>query len=249
MRSRGPLVVRSPGTLDTQPLTVVNEQDSRTEHTLCNTMHTDLPLVDVVIVNSRGSDHKWFRQAYSSAREQTYGHLGVLVVYNNDHALSIGAARNLAARVSNAKWLLFLDDDDYISIDLVAHLASTIEKLRNRPVATSESSLSELVMISSGMTLVDGQDRVLSEQKQYDNGVLGHMYMQIHHTGMYLRDWLLKYPADETLSRYVSTDMQRKAIAYGKELGRRTTWATSYHYGYHYRQHIGMVSGEKLVRV
>ncbi len=230
----------------------MNEQASRTEYTLCNATHTDLPLVDVVIVNSRGAEAKWFRQALSSAKEQTYAHLGVWVVYNNDHALSIGAARNLAARTSKAKWLLFLDDDDYMSIDLAAHLASTIEKLRNRPVPDEPNAvndLSQLVMVTSGMTMVDDRDQVLSERQQYDNGVHGLTYLQMHHTGMYLREWLVANPADETLTRYVSTDMQRKAILHGKKMDRRSTWATSYHYGYHYRQHFGMISGEKLVRL
>jgi glycosyltransferase involved in cell wall biosynthesis len=229
----------------------VSDQASRIEYIVANDTVPALPLVDIILVNSRGSTNPWFRQALSSAMDQTYGHCGVLVVNNNDHAISIGAALNLGVMKSQAKYVLRLDDDDYISIDLAAHLAGTFEKLRNRvplPQEKASQDTSKLVLVTSGVTLVDEAGRRLQDQVTYDNGITGITYMQMHHTGMYLREWLRDNPCDEQLTRHTGTYLQQRATALGDVMGCRTTWASSYHYGYHYRQHIGQVSGQKVVR-
>lgn len=249
----GAVVVAAPAlSTRTHNLFLVSDQASRIDYTLANGTIPSLPLVDIIIVNSRGADHKWFRQALSSAMDQTYGHCGVLVVYNNDHALSVGAALNKGVRASKAKYVLRLDDDDFISIDLAAHLAGTFEKLRNRkplPNEKPENDTSKLVLVTSGMTMVDENAHLLYEQKVYDNGIRGVTYWQMHHTGMFCREWLQANPCDEQLAKHTGTYLQNRAAALGERLGCRTTWASSYHYGYHYRQHIGQVSGQKLVRI
>lgn len=197
--------------------------------------------VVVVIVNSRGAKNPWFLKALASARGQFYPNCGVMVVDNNDHGLSIGAAWNLAAQSIDAKYLLFVGDDDYISIDLVSHLAGTIESLRKRP------EMQHLCLVTSYCTMVDRDDMPMAERKDNGAGVFTQGYVQLHHTGMYLREWLLDNPFNEKLERHVSTDMQRRIATRGTIINALTMWATSYHYGYHYRNHLGMVSGPKVV--
>jgi len=217
------------------------DQKERITSSTVNNIHQDQPLVDVVIVNSRGNN-QWYQQAHYSACTQTYGNMGLVVVDNNDHALSIGAAYNLGTRASEAKYVLFVGDDDYISIDLVAHLATTMETLRQQPALTG------LLLVSSGMTMVDTDNKVLGERIPHSNGVDGLSYMQAHHTGLIDRAWLMANPFNHFLDKHVSTDMQRRIQSHGKAINAVTVWASSYHYGYHYRQHIGMASGEKIAR-
>jgi hypothetical protein len=201
-----------------------------------------LASVLIVIVNSRGATNSWFLKALQSAHDQLYPVSGTLVVDNNDHALSIGAAWNLAVQACEADYLLFLGDDDYLSMDVVGHLVGTIERMRERP------DMRHLVMVSSFCTMIDGDDRPLADRGANDAGVQTMNMVQLHHTGMYRRDWLLDNPFNEILHKHVSTDMQQRIAARGKVINAQTYLATSYHYGYFYRQHIGMVSGEKVVR-
>lgn len=200
---------------------------------------TDVPTVDVLILNSRGAANPWFVQALSSARDQEYEGCGVLVVDNNDHALSIGAGWNLGVQHSTADYVLFLGDDDYISFDMAGFLVRLAEKLRKRP------ELAALAMVTTGMTLVNPDNRVVAEVVNYGT-TTGLVYMQQHHTGMWRRDWLLANPCNETLHKHVDSDMVTRLQQAEREYARRMSWASSYHYGYYYRQHIGKVSGEKL---
>lgn len=215
------------------------ETAERIAHTLANSAHPTLPLVDVVIVNSRGARNNWYLQAYETAMEQCYGHTGVLVVDNNDHALSIGAAWNLAVQHSTAEYVLFLGDDDYLAVDVVAHLAGTLHHLRSKPTGA------ELVLISSGMTFVDEFGRPIQQEVHYGTAV-GHVYLRQHHTGLYLRSFLEGFPFNESLAKHVSTDMQQRVRQRGQLLGKPTMHATTHHFGYAYRQHVGMASGPKL---
>lgn len=218
------------------------EQASRIQYETVNARHPDEPLVDVLIVNSRGVENAWFKQAVYSVRQQTYGNVGLLVVYNNDHSLSIGAAWNLGVKASAAKYVLMVGDDDTISIDLVAHLATTIETLRRR------KDCENLKMVTSWCTMIDQNDQPLVRSERGPNKVLQQLVVQLHHTGMFLREYVAENPFNEDLVKHVSTDMQNRISRLGELGGFRTVWATSYHYGYMYRQHIGMVSGEKVLR-
>lgn len=183
--------------------------------------------VDVVMVVSRGMDNLWVMQAAASVRACTYPSLGLLTVDNTDHALSIGKAWNLGVRASSADAVLFLGDDDYIVPDLLFGLVEFMRAHR--------AQNPELVMVTSPCTAVDEQNRPL-------------MQIPVHHTGMYDRDWLQEHPFNEARQRYVDTEMHDRLAALTRLRGKPLMAAMSYHYGYFYRQHVGMVSGQKVVQ-
>lgn len=183
--------------------------------------------VDVVMVVSRGMANPWVMQAAASVRACGYPSLGLLTVVNGDHELTIGKAWNLAVRASSADAVLFLGDDDYIAPDLVFSL---VEFMRAHQAANPE-----LVMVTGPCTAVDEQNRPL-------------MQIPVHHTGMFDRDWLLEHPFNEARQRFVDTEMHDRLGALTRLRGKPLMAAMSYHYGYFYRQHVGMVSGQKVAR-
>jgi hypothetical protein len=60
-------------------------------------------------------------------------------------------------------------------------------------------------------------------------------------TGMWLRKWLLDYPFNENLKKLVDTELIERA-----QQESFIILTIPYHYGYFYRQHDKMVSGNKL---
>jgi glycosyltransferase involved in cell wall biosynthesis len=219
------------------------DQASRIEYHIANDRHKAfLPLVDIVIANTRGADNPWFLQAMHTAKNSAYGNTGVLVVNNNDRSLSIGAAWNLAVRKSVAELVLFLGDDDYISSDLVGHLSGTFDKLKER------EDMAQLVLVTSCCSFVDADGKTLDEVKPATHGLSVLSRLQLHHTGMFDRAFLRANPFAEDLAKEVGSNMHREIVMSGRKYGCIMHVATGYHYGYFYRQHIGMVSGMKVYR-
>ena len=214
------------------------EQQGRLEYA-SNPLQLPTPSVDIIIVNSRGADNPWFINCLQSCQQQTYPNLGQLVVYNNDRALSIGQAYNLGVANSHAEFVLFVGDDDLLSVDLVSHLVgvlSMVERGTGQP----------LQMATSFCTLIDADGRPLCKPAMVEG--MGHItrMLQVMHTGLYRRSFLLEQPFDESLSRGVGRAMQHRLASLQKASGKRMYWANAYHYGYHYRQHVGMASQENF---
>lgn len=200
------------------------------------------PKVDIIIANTRGAEHPWFIKALQTCQQQTYPNVGQLVVYNNDRALSIGAAWNLGVANSDAELVLFVGDDDMISVDLVSHLVgimAMVEAQQEQP----------LWMVTSFCTLIDADDRPIQPAEQVSGIGAVQKRVNVQHTGLWRRDRLLDVPFDNELSRGVGRAHHHKLAQAQKERQRfapthRLYHASAYHYGYHYRQHVGMASQE-----
>lgn len=187
------------------------------------------PRVDVVMINSRGMENPWVQQAIGSVQASRYPNLGLLIVDNTDHALTIGKAWNLGVAASTADNVFFLGDDDYISWDLIMSLVTFLQFLGQQPNGEN------VVMVSSGCTAIDAEGRTMAEIPQ-------------QHTGMYLRAWLVDHPFNPTMARYVDTEMHERLKNLQQLRRHLIATGIAHHKGYFYRQHIGMVSGEKVRR-
>jgi glycosyltransferase involved in cell wall biosynthesis len=184
-----------------------------------------LPSIDVVVVNSRGVDNPWFKHAVRSVHGQSYP-CGLLIVDNNDRALSIGAAYNMAVQESNADLICFLGDDDWMEPDLVASMEACMDMARRQ------------------------NDGVVIHLTTFCTAVIEHLgkmgQVQLPHMGMFRRDFLLEHPFNEELEKNVGGEMFRRLNDTSKFLGKPVTAAVVHHYGYMYRQHIGQASGMKV---
>lgn len=188
------------------------------------------PLVDVVIINSRG--HKdpgaaWLQQAVGSVREQSYPNIGLFTVDNTDNALTIGKAWNLVAKQSLAKYIMPLGDDDYLALDVIASQVAYIEHYLMQPAGKN------LVHCTTACMAVSAQGETLA-------------LIPNHHTGMFLRSWLVRNPFNAKLKKFVDTEMHRRLLAFEQSKGYKHSCVLGHHYGYAYRQHGGMISGEKV---
>jgi len=177
------------------------------------------PTVDIVIVDS-GRNEAWFKQAIVSAQKQVYPYCDILVINNKDKKLGVGEAYNKAAQESKADYVFYLGDDDYISSDVILNLVEAI--------ISSEEQMMGVVNSTLHVTYVD------------EKGVMKAQGANIP-TGMWLRKWLLDYPFNENLKKLVDTELIERA-----QQESFIILTIPYHYGYFYRQHDKMVSGNKL---
>lgn len=184
-----------------------------------------LPTIDVLMVNSRGADHTWARQAVDSVHRQSYP-CGLLILDNNDRALSIGAAYNELVRSSNADLVLFLSDDDHLEPDLVASMEVLLH------LATQQSSGVVVHITTFTTMLVEHLGQALQAQHP--------------HLGMFRRQFLVEHPFNESLEKNIHLDMFERLGRTTQFLGKPVSRTVAHTYGYIYRQHIGQASGMKV---
>lgn len=179
------------------------------------------PRVDVVIVNSRGLDHPWMKLARQSVQEQTYPNTSLLVVDNNDHALGIGQAFNVAVKASRAPFVQFLGDDDALMRDTIASMVECFQVgKRGAPSLVHTTTNCMLLHDASG---------------QLGPAPLAHM-------GMFDRSWLIANPFNEALARGIHTDVRERLQRLEKLSGKPYSLPLIHHYGYMWRQHATMLS-------
>lgn len=186
-----------------------------------------LPLVAVAIANSRPLDHPWVKECFESVKAQTYALVETVVVDNRDHHYTIGRAWNEAVRATEAPYVLFVGDDDKLALDLVASLVG------NWPVV--EAQFPELACLTTCCTFL-----------HEGTNASGHMPPNFMHTGMWLREFLLRHPFNETLAKGVDT-AHVGLLDRMSALARRPMRAClTHHFGYVWRQHVGMASGMRM---
>lgn len=185
-----------------------------------------LPLkVDVCMIQIRPDDHEWVAEAKRCVSEQSYAHLGFLVVDNLDRSLSIGAAWNACVAQSDADLLLFLGDDDGMTPDLVECMVNGWRHMQ--PQAPN------LVHLTTHCTVMNAQASLTA-------------HLQVPHTGMFLRRFLVDHPFDEAITRHVGASKVNAVHVAGKELAQPMSMAIIHHYGYLWRQHPWMNNGRPI---
>lgn len=185
-----------------------------------------LPLkVDVCMIQVRPDDHEWVIDAKRCVADQSYPHLGFLVVDNMDRSLSIGNAWNACVQASDADLLLFLGDDDGMTPDLVECMVHGWKHMGKQAP--------NLVHLTTNCTVLSHDLRLQA-------------HVKVQHTGMYLRQFLLDHPFDGTLDRHVGRSKVEAIHTAGQAIGQPMTMGIMHHYGYLYRQHPWMVSGLQI---
>lgn len=178
------------------------------------------PLVSVMVLDSRSEIYPhYFRVCMDSIKRQTYPNVEVIVIDNKDKIMSIGKGYNRGVQKSKGKYVLFVNDDDYISDDYVSTLVDAIEN----------ASEVNTVWVTSYLTLFT----------QSDIGEINEELREWYPPGMWSRKFLLKHPFKEYLMRYVDVELMDRAT----ELGLVKKVVKTY--GFHYRSHSEQVSGEK----
>lgn len=184
------------------------------------------PRVDVVVVNTRGTDHPWTAQAIESVKRQRYEALGLIEVDNTDRALSLGQAWNEAVKASTAPLMLFLREEDFLVEDVVESLV-TFYLMGKRDVPS-------LAHVTTLITLLD-------ERTGFKGTVT------LPHAGMFERERLVAHPFDETLSKNVAAEALDR-IGRAMPNGEPMTMGVHHHHGYVWRDHPFRVDALNLVK-
>ena len=179
------------------------------------------PAISVIIIDSRSDKHpEWVDKAISSVKEQTLENIELIVLDNRDRKCSIGAVYNRGMELATADWVYLLGDDDFVSPDYFASLITFIYKY-----ATEDT-----VACTTYSTFFD------DEKKESSINAMTPF-------GAFRRDYILKNPFDETLTKYVDVNIYERIKKDGKK-----AQACRWHFGYYYRQHEGNVSGRKNIK-
>lgn len=194
-----------------------------TDHT--KPVDTTPPKVDVAMIQVRPDDHVWVREAKQSVQAQSYPHLGMLVVDNQDRALTIGNAWNACVQASDADLIFFLGDDDGLVPDLIACMVDGFSHMRKQAP--------NLVHLTTQCTVLDESAGAAAALK-------------VTHTGMFLRQFLVEHPFDEQLSKDVGLDKVNAIGQAQKLVGQPMSMAILHHYGYIWRQHPWMNNGRPM---
>lgn len=180
----------------------------------------DKPKVSIVVINSRQLDHpKWVAECFKSLKGQTYDNSEIVVVRNYNKLVTIGKCMNEAVKRAKGDWILFVGDDDYLSPDYVECLVHAIES-------------KEAIAYSTYLNMFD-------EKK---NGERRFIPKQLVPTGIWSKEYLLKYPAKEYLTKQVDSDMMDAAARRGDK-----QFVLNWQFGYFYRSHSQQVSGRKVM--
>lgn len=184
------------------------------------------PKLAVIVVNSRGADNPWFKLCLDSVKAQTYPKVEPVIVDNNDHSLSIGAAYNAAVRATTAELCLFLGDDDMLACDFCHGIVHGFNLLKNGPMP-------DLVHVSTNC--------IAHDERTGAEGPL-----PLPHMGMFTRKHLEENPFDEELPRGVGRDAVLKLERGQRFTGKPKSIVIPHLFGYVWRQHIGMAGGMVL---
>ena len=178
-----------------------------------------VPIISIVVVNTRGlKSPEMLQECFDSIRDQSYPNVEPIVVNNFERLMTIGKAFNEGAKRANGEWILFLGDDDRISVDYVSSLITFASSI-NDP---------KMVGVSTFLTMFDG---MRAEPRE------------LVVTGMWKKEYLMQYPFAEYLTKYVDTDIMYRVEASENHKQYLMRW----HYGYFYRSHPDQISGHKLL--
>lgn len=173
------------------------------------------PLVSIIVIISRlTTDRNVVKQCLDSLRACTYPELEIITIDNNSKLVTIGKCYNDGIAKAKGKYILFVGDDDYITSD---YLFSLVRVAESNPGDVSVSSY--LIMFN---------------EKGETNP------KELIPTGLWKREYLVKNPFSEYLTKYVDSDAFDRLIKQG--LG---TIPVPHNYGYYYRVHDNQVSGKK----
>ncbi len=164
-------------------------------------------MISVVIVDSRSDKHPdWVQLAKDSVKRQTV-ECELIVIDNVGFKEVTGKRWNEGVKKAKGEYVLFVGDDDWLSMD---YCSALLQYALSNP---------GYVQYTTNMIAFD------EETKRYT--VLTRIC-----TGMWKKDYLLKYPFNEELIRGIDRE-------YIQEMQKRgdVGFTINHHYGYYYRKH------------
>lgn len=178
----------------------------------------DPPLVSIIMIVSREKTNPdWVAIARASLLRQSFDRYEIIEIDNNELLFSIGKCWNCGVDAATSDIVVFVSDDDWISLDYISSTYSCIiDALNDSPVSSIHTYTTAVCVESEDSRAV-----------------------QKISTGMWTREFLLENRFDESLKNQVDTTFFKKRDDDGNTVGIIMPW----HFGYFYRQHDGMVSG------
>jgi glycosyltransferase involved in cell wall biosynthesis len=164
-------------------------------------------MISVVIVNSRGDIHSdWVQTAIESVNKQTM-EVELIVIDNIGRKKTIGKCFNDGAKKAKNDYILYLGDDDWLSMDYCSTLLQYALSYPN------------YVMWTTKMIAFDEQTKLYT-------------VIQRICTGMWRKEYLLKHPFNEELIRGIDREYIQEMQKRG-DVG----FTINHHFGYYYRKH------------
>ena len=164
-------------------------------------------MISVIMINSRGDKHPdWLQTAVDSIKKQTV-EVELIIEDNIGRGRSVGACWNAAVKKAKYDLVLFFADDDWLSMDYCSVL---LQYALMYP---------DYTQWTTNMIAFDEKTKLYT--------VLTRIC-----TGMWKREYLLKYPFNEKLKRGID----REYIQEMQKRGDRG-FTINHHYGYYYRKH------------
>jgi len=185
----------------------------------------EYPKITLGMVNSRNNHYP--QEAIESMRRTLYPlweeKININILQNLNKELTIGKAFNRLAQDAKGEWIMYIGDDDKIARTMLFNYAVYL-------LTNAESNPDkEVVCVTGNIILFDDK----KEKRQH---------LQSSPTGMWNVEYLKNNPFDETLERYVDTEMFARTLNENK----KTILYAATDYGYYYRQHANNVSGNKF---
>lgn len=166
-----------------------------------------MALVSVIIINSRFDKHPdWVQTARDSVHKQTV-ECELIEIDNIGRKKTIGQCWNEGVRKAKYNYISFLGDDDWLARDYLSVLVQYAIAAEN------------CVCWTTYMTAYDENSKLLSP-------------IQRICTGMWKKEYLLKYPFNEKLTSGVDREYIEETVK------RNDTYLiVSHYFGYYYRKH------------
>ena len=166
-----------------------------------------VPKITAIIINSRGDRHpEWVQLSIDSIKKQNI-ECELIVIDNIGRKKTIGQCWNEGVRKAKGDVCYFQGDDDWCSEELLSTLYYY------------SVAYPDYVMWTVKMIAFDEQTKL-------------HTLLQRICTGMWRKDYLLKYPFNEQLKRGVDREYIEETIKRG-DVG----FTINHHHGYYYRKH------------
>jgi len=162
--------------------------------------------ITVVMIDSRSHINEQMVQTAIHSVKKQYYPVKFVVIDNRNLAHTIGACWNEAIRQSESEWILLMGDDDWLSRDYCYCLHKFAQEQPGYD------------MISTGMTFYNPNGTQFETPQQ--------------NTGMWKREYLLKYPFNEKLQKGVDREYIEEASKRGCNVAH-----LNYHHGIFVRVH------------
>ena len=173
-------------------------------------------MVTVVVIDSRSKTHPhWVELCLNSIKNQSVD-VELIIVPNYDRKITIGECWNTGIRQASGEFIFFVGDDCWIARDCVQVMLGQVRE--------------GIPCVTTYMTMYD--DDPESEGKHYTT-------VQRPCTGMWRRDYLLKYPFNENLTIGIDREYFEEAIKRGDNYN-----LVFYYYGHFDRRHHDHRSGK-----